>query len=218
MRKNKSTIYTFLFFFLFIILFVPAILSAQEETGAEEETAEELGPGPLWTLIFFPVGGVFMTILKASFLVLLKLFPVVAIASVFKIRVLKRKLSLPWKSIEKLSITTFSETVVEMTFFLFFMFFFTPAIASLLKNIGFTGTTSEIGLFLKFIAHTLVAIPYQCVLGAVLSLLLLHLVTPMSLKELRQYFKFGAFLALIPPVTLIVFIFFTRILLKWNYI
>ncbi len=215
MRKNKSTIYTFLFLLVFITLIVPGSLYTEEET--EAETDAETKPGPLWTLIFFPVG-VFMAILKASFLVLLKLFPVVAIASVIKIWLLKRKLSLPWKSIEKLSITTFSETVVEMTFFLFFIFFFTPAIASVLKNIGFTGTTSEIGLFLKFIVHTLVAIPYQCVLGALLSLLLLHILTPMSLKELRRYFKFGASLALIPPVTLIVFIFFTRILFKWNYI
>ncbi len=225
MRKNNSTIYTFLLFFVFIILFVPAILSAQEET--EEGTAEEFKPGPLWVMLTTSEKSltkaleIFGLFLFVKFLpILLKLLPVIVFASLIKIWLLKRKFAVPWKlrSIEKLSITTFAETVVEMYFLLVFIIFFIPAVSSVIKGTALAGTTTEIGLFFKFIVHTLVTIPYQCFLGAVLSLLLLHILTPMGLKELRQYFKFGAFLALIPPATLIVFVFFTRILFKWNYI
>jgi hypothetical protein len=227
MRKNRTTTYTFLFIFAFIILIVPAVLSAQDETGSEEETAEELGPGPLWDLLtnsevsLKQSLAIIAQVLFYKFLpILLKLLPVIVIASLIKIRLMKQKFTIPWKlkPIEKLSITTFAETAVEMYFLLVFIIFFIPAVSSVIKGTALAQTTTEIGRFFKFIVHTLAAIPYQCVLGAILSLLLLHILTPMSLRELRQYFKFGASLALIPPATLIVFIVFTRILFKWNYI
>lgn len=214
MRKNKSSTYAF-FFFIILVIFIILIIPGNPK--AEEKTAEETTPGPLWKLLFFPLG-VFLNVLEKLLNVLLKLLPVVAIATGIKIWLLKRKLSLPWKSFEKLSITTFSETVVEMSFLLFIMVFFIPAISSLLKDIGLAETVTEIGYFFKFTIYILIVIPYQAVISAILCLLLIHLSTPMNLEEIRQYFKFGALLALILPGILFIFIFIFRILFNWNYI
>jgi hypothetical protein len=49
--------------------------------------------------------------------------------------------------------------------------------------------------------------PYQCVVGAILNLLLIHLITPINSETRRQYFKFSIILALIFPLLMIISMF-----------
>lgn len=212
-----------------MMLVIPTGLTAQEETesGESEETVQQLDPGPLWKLV--NSSGISKTdsVLIALFIlfikfapILLKILPVLILAALIKTYLLKRKLAVPWKlgSIEKLTVTTFAETVVGMYFLLVFFIFFIPTVSSLIKGTALASTTSETGMFLKFLVHTLFAVPYYCVVGGILSILLLKLVSPEKLEKPGKIFKYGAFLATIPAGLFIVFVFISRIVFKWNYI
>jgi hypothetical protein len=206
-----------------MILVIPAVLPAQEETESQEESVEKLEPGPLWEMLFKKMETSWDAAWKALVelsAIFLKLLPVILLAALIKIHIIKRKLAIPWKlrPVEKLSVATVAETVAEMYFLLLFMVFFIPAVSSVLKDTALAAPATEAASFLKFLIHTLVALPYYCVLGGILSLLLFRLVSPKKLEKLGRYFKYGAFLATIPAGLFIVFVFLSRIVLKWNYV
>jgi len=189
MDKNKHTFFTY---FLFIVFLIPGNLLAQESLFS-----------------------VFTRLVSPFYLILLFPLAVFVIASLIKIWLLKQKLSLPWKGkiIEKLSITTFAETFAESFFLGLIILFFTPAILSLFSDIGLAAPETISGQLLRLIIALLIVMPYQCVVGAILNLLLIHLITPMNSEKRRQYFKFSVILALIFPLLIIISM-FMRILLN----
>jgi hypothetical protein len=205
----------------------PVVLPAQEETESEEETVQQLDPGPMWELVNSSGISRSDSLLTALFILfikfaplLLKLLPVIIIAALIKIYLIKRKFAIPWalNPMEKLSVTTLAETIVGMYFLLVFFIFFIPAVSSLIKDTALASTTTETGLFLKFLVHTLFALPYYCVVGGIISLLLFRQVSPEKTGKPGRYFKYGAILATIPAGLFIVFVFLSRIIFKWNYI
>lgn len=197
-------------------------LAAQEgeaEEAAEEEPAVDIGPGPLGTLLF-PSEKASWKILLKLLPMLLKLLPVILIAAALKVWLLKRKFSIPMKlkPMEKLSVATLSETAVSLYLLLVLIVFFTPAVTSLAADVGLAPAATAWGTFVKLFLHTLFVLPYICVVGAVLILLLISLTTSVNRDGLRGHFKFSAILALITPAVLVVFLLITRIVFKWNYI
>ena len=183
MDKNK---YTFFTYFLFIVFLIPGNLLAQE------------------TLF-----SVFTRFISPFYLILISPLAVFVIASLIKIWLLKRKLSLPLKGkiIEKLSITTFAETFAESFFLGLIILFFTPAILSLFTDIGLTAPETISGQLLRLIIALLIVMPYQCVVGAILNLLLIHLFVPMNSEKRLQYFKYSVILSLIFPLLMIISMF-----------
>jgi len=216
MRKNKSIIHTYfvLAFLLALFVMVPGSLLAQESTeGQEQEAVKTIPLLPLemgfWKFFFNTFPGLF-----------LQLLPAAAAAALIKTWLLKRKLSIPWNwnPVEKLSLAVLAETLVEILFLFLFVAFFAFALSSFLTDQGIIFADSVGGQTLRFIAYTAVALPYHCFISALLILALIHLVMPLKKDEQRQYYRYGAFLALITPVLLVVFIVVGRMLFKWNYI
>lgn len=196
MRKNTVKNHTYLFLIVIAVLFVPGNLHAQWD---------RLVPKTL----DFPV---FVSLLP----LFIKFWPliVIVIAALIKMWLLKRKLSIPWKwkSLEKLSMATLAETIVELFFLFLIMVFFAPAVSSVLNDIKFLAAASA---NIKFVIHVAVVIPYYCFIGAVLILLLINFISPVNREQLRhRYFKYGAFLAVIVPVLLIVVFFVSKLFAK----
>jgi hypothetical protein len=183
MDKNKYTGFTY---FLFIVFLIPGNLFAQE------------------TLF-----SVFTRFVSPFYLVLISPLAVFVIAFFIKIWLLKRKLSLPWKGkiIEKLPIITFAETFAESFFLGLIILFFTPAIFSLFTDIGLTAPETISGQLLRLIIALIIVMPYQCVVGAILNLLLINLFVPINSGKRRQYFKYSVMLALIFPLLMIISMF-----------
>jgi hypothetical protein len=200
MRKNKPIHYLYLLFTAFIVLLVPDRLYAEE------------------TSLLFPSIDGFLDLFVQLYPFLVKLLPVIILAALIKIWLLKRKFSLPWNSLEKVSAVTVSETLVEIFILLLLVLFFTPALASILTGIGYSAAASPGGEAVRFIIHTALVIPYHCIIGALLMVIALNLIKTMPREELRRHVKFGALLAAITPALLMVFVFLSRVVLKWTYI
>ncbi|NIM17399.1 MAG: hypothetical protein GTO45_35800 [Candidatus Aminicenantes bacterium] len=215
MRKNKSVTYTYFLLAglaVLLILIVPGNLQAQEEETEEAIKIIQLVPQKKDFFAFF---------FKTFPSLFLKLLPIIAIAAFIKVWLLKRKLSIPWKwtQMEKLSIAALAETAVGVFLLFLVIAFFTPAISSVLTDslkVTFADTPGS--QTLKFFIHTLVALPFYCIISGLIILVLIHLLKPIEKEERGRYYKYGAFLALITPVLLVVFVFVSRILVKWSYI
>jgi hypothetical protein len=215
MRKNKSITYTyFLLTVLTVLLFliVPGNLQAQEEETEEATKVTQLIPEKKDFFAFF---------FKTFPSLFLNLLPIIAMAAFIKVWLLKRKLSIPWKwpQMEKLSIAALAETAVAVLWLFLVIAFFTPAISSVLTDslkITFADTPGSQGL--RFFIHTLAALPFYCIISGLLILILIHLLKPIAKEEMGRYYKYGALLALITPVLLVVFVVAGRVLLKWSYI
>jgi len=196
MLKNTTT-NSYRFLIVIVILFVPGNLHAQWE---------RLVPKTLN----------FQAFIVSLLPLFIKFWPlvVIVIAALIKMWLLKRKLSIPWKwkSIEKLSMATLAETIVELFFLSLIMFFFAPAVSSVLSDIQFLANASA---NIKFVIHVVVVIPYYCFISAILILLLINFISAINLEQQwRQYFKYGAFLAAIVPGLLIIVFFAGKIFAK----
>jgi len=185
MRKKRFS--TNLYFFLigFMIIIFPGILRADlpQPLNLVDRMVELL---PLF-LLFWPI-------------------IVVAVTSVVKVLLLKRKLSVPWKlkAMEKLSLATVAETIVEFMFLILMWWFFAPAVNDLLKNMELT-TTAAKGL--KVIIHTAIVIPWYCILGTITTLVLINFTGSPDKQQLRRkYLKFSILISLILPVLIILII------------
>lgn len=215
MRKNKSIIYTYFLLvglMVLLLLIVPENLQAQEEETEEAIKIIQLIPQKKDFLAFF---------LKTFPSLFIKLLPIIAVAAFIKVWLLKRKLSIPWKltEMEKLSIAVLAETAVGVFFLFLVIAFFTPAISfALTDGLKITFADTPGSQTLKFFIHTLVALPFYCIISGLIILVLIHLLKPIEKEERGRYYKYGAFLALITPVLLVVFVFASRLLLKWSYI
>jgi hypothetical protein len=212
MRKNKSKTYTYFLLAVFLILIVPGILQAQEEETEEPIEMIQLVPQKKDFLAFF---------LKTFPSLFIQLLPIIAVAAFIKAWLLKRKLSIPWKlaQVEKLSIAALAETAVGVFLLFLIIAFFTPAISyALTDGLKITFADTPGSQTLKFFIHTLVALPFYCIISGLIIMILIHLLKPIKEEERGRYYKYGAFLALITPVLLVVFVFVSRILVKWNYI
>ena len=211
MRKNKSKTYTYFLLAVFLILIVPGNLQAQEETEEAIKIIQLVPQKKDFFAFFF----------KAFPSLFLKLLPIIAMAAFIKVWLLKRKLSIPWEltKMEKLSIAVLAETAVGVFFLFLVIAFFTPAISyALTDSLKITFADTPGSQTLKFFIHTLVALPFYCIISGLIIMVLIHLLKPIEKEERGRYYKYSAFLALITPVLLVVFVFVSRILLKWSYL
>lgn len=185
MRKNKYIPYFFII--AFIVLIIPGNLHASADLLEEVSLVLYLKVLPLYVK-YLP-------------------FASIIIAAVIKSWYLKRKLSLPWelKSIEKLGVTALAETIVEFIFFGLIFLFFTPTIISLLKDITPLGPeiTSKMVLF-RLIIMWLIVIPYQLVIGTLLSMVLIRLLVSMKKEEHRRCLKYAVFSGATYPALIVI--------------
>jgi hypothetical protein len=212
MRKKKIIIPTCILVAIFILQMTGGILHAQEETTTTEKV--------LWTPLLYMDIPPFTELMKLSLILFIRLLPMAAAAAAIKIWMIKRKLSLPngLGSEEKLVETTLAETVVELLFLILLINYFTPVVSSLLVSVGITVPATAGGNIVRILLHFLFVLPYQCLLGAVFCMLQFNLLTPTETGELRKYFKYGAFLALVLPVLIMIFVSIVKGLLQRSYI
>ena len=185
MRKNnKLNGYAYLFGIMIIMALVPGTLGAAlpQPLNLLDRMSELL---PVFVFAFFwPAAAVVFT-------------------SIIKIWLMKRKLSLPWKlhHIEKLTLASLAETIVEFVFLVLTWWFFNPAVTDLLKNMDLT-TLKAKGV--HAILHTALATPFYCILGTLTMLALLNFLASLDREQLRRkYVAFSILLSLLLPVTII---------------
>ncbi|MCP4217561.1 MAG: hypothetical protein GY765_23165 [bacterium] len=231
MQKNKIKIITYLFLAIFMLTLAPTIILAQdtgnetksesvtEEEEQEEEKAEPLDPkkGPLWMAFFFPEGDTAAK-LKLYLSIFLKMLLVILIAAAIKVYFLKKHLKIPWKNSEKLAVAAYSETLVEMVFYFLLILFFMPSLPLILTEIAPTAEITEMAVLGKFAVLSLLSMAILWVVGGILTAMLVALVDSNEWGKLKRHFKIGAFLGLIPPVVMLVFLFVCRIVMGWNYL
>ncbi|UCH97153.1 MAG: hypothetical protein JSV88_09970 [Candidatus Aminicenantes bacterium] len=191
MAKNNFTKYTYCLLVVIIIFLVPGILHADlpQPLNFVDQLAGLL---PLF-LLFWPI-------------------TVVVVTTIIKVWLLKGKLAVPWKfkPIEKLCLGTLAETIGEFIFLTLIIAFFAPALNDVFSHIKFTTPASQ---GFKVILHLAIVMPWYCIMGTILILVLIKFLTSMDSQELRrQYLKTSVFLSLILPV-LIILILTVRILL-----
>jgi hypothetical protein len=141
---------------------------------------------------------------------------VVAITTMVKVWLLKRKLAVPWqfKPMEKLCVWTLAESIGEFIFLTLIIGFFAPAVNDVFGHIEFIASASA---GVKAILHTAIVIPWYCIMGTISMLILINFLTTLDKQELRrQYLKTSALLSLILPVLIILIITVRILFFKGN--
>lgn len=218
MRKNKTTTCILLLAAVFIMVLTPFVLFGEEEGTAEPEVKEvKKANGKLPARLT----GEFKKILENVAYFFLKVLPVLVLAAIVNIILLKRRLSLPWKlkPMEKLSIGALAESAAEMIFIYWLMFLFAPITGIVLKalNIAIPVETFS-GEGLLYVARAVIIIPYAILFGAILKMVLIHLITPLTSENRSEYFVFASVTSLITPVLLVTFILLSRVVFQWELI
>jgi len=186
-KNNKLNVYVYLFGIIVFILFIPGTLSAAL-------------PQPL-NLVNH------MTDLLPSFLFSF-FWPAIAIVAISlpKIWLLKALLSLPrrFNVMEKLTLATLAETIVEFIFLTLSWWFMSPWVNDLLKNMDLSSIQGKgVYTILKITA----AIPLHCFFGTISILVLINFVALVDKDRLRkQYLKFSILLSLMLPILIILII------------
>jgi hypothetical protein len=214
MHKNKTIFYTLIVIMILSVFALPATLLAQDEAPAAGEEAPE-PPKPFKPGFFsmdYSFWGMFEQIIP---LFLNFFFPVVLLSSLIKIRLIKRKLNFPWKILEKVSISTMAESIIEVLVLMMTIFFFKPAFSQILNFLGHSPVASWNGEAVNFILHTVMSIPWYCLLGIPLILVLLNFLVPRNLEDWKKESGYAALLTAITPATLVVYLFVSRFIFKW---
>jgi len=213
MHKNKTLFYTLIAVMILSVFALPAALLAQDEAAAGEEAPEPPKPfKPGFFSMDHNFWGMFDQIVP---LLLNFILPVVLLSSIIKVWLLKRKLKFPWQSLEKVSLTTMAESIVEVLVLIMTVFFFKPAFSHILDFLGYTPTPAWTSEALTYALHTVMAIPYHCIIGALPVLVLLNFLVPVKLEERKKDAWYAAFFAAITPLTLAVYLVVSRFIFKW---
>ncbi len=156
-----------------IVLFFPQNLSADK--------------GPFY---FLEYGG----------LLFLRYLPLVGLTALVKLYLLKRKFSLNRKAIGRIAIKTIAEIYAEIVYFLLLFFLLSPFIYD---KIGFIAGIKKNPAALKLLSTIIILLPLQCLLAAILNLVLLHSYWSDEMKKPFKDFSYALLLSFIFPIILI---------------
>jgi hypothetical protein len=139
-------------------------------------------------------------------LLFLRYLPLVGLAALVKLYLLKRKFSLNWRTIGKIAVKTISEIYAEIVYFLLLFFLLSPIIHDkILDNIGFIAGIKKNPAALKLLFTIIILLPLQCLLAAILNLVLLHSYWSDEMEKSVNNFSYGLYLSFIFPIILIAF-------------
>ncbi len=158
----------------------------------------------------------FIPFCKKLLPLLLKLLPAIIIALALKTFLLKKKLGTPFKSIDKLIISNIGESAVEIVFFFLLVYFFSPAVSSILGSLKLTFASTSNPPHYRFLSAMIFILPYQFIIGTILNNVLINLLNPISKSERKKYIPTAVLLSVIVPLLVIVYYFLGPILFKWK--
>lgn len=145
--------------------------------------------------------------LEYAGLLFLRFLPLVGLAALIKIYLLKRRFALGWKMIRMISIKTISEIYAEVVYFLLLFYFLSPILsAKILSKIGFVSSLGKSPEALELLFTIIILLPLQCLLGAILNLVLVYSYFSEKMKKSFKEFSYGLLLSLIFPFILLVFV------------
>ena len=144
--------------------------------------------------------------LKYGGMLFLRYLPLVGLAALIKLYLLKRKYSLTLKMVGRISIKTIAEIYAEITYFLLLFYFLSPHIVDkILNKIGFISSIEKNPEAVKLLFTIIILLPLQLILAVILNLVLIYTYWSDQMKKTSGEFLYGLLLAAIFPVILILF-------------
>ncbi len=204
MRNNKP-FYCFILIAVTLLIFGTPLLSApQNDNVAKSASAEgdtEI-PEPIKMDLIGP--NTFAWPLLKTLPPYLKFLIIILLSAGGKVWLTKRRLKIPTKvaTMDKLSTSSLAVTLLESVLMVALLIFFQPLATTVIAKV-ITLTSSRMHQFLDVAMRTVFIIPYLCVMGSLLTMLLIKFNTDTPVEKLKDHFYFGLMIAACTPVAYI---------------